>query len=313
MTRKMNGTTERRFLRGFAPAARGAGIPVVMLAMVVLNCRSPLESQLEAGEQALGRGQYSEAIALYSEVILQSPGSEQAAKALYELAVIYYLQRRNLDAARASIRKILHEHPDTAVAHDARVLLARLYAEDLKEPEKAILEYRQLLEDARDEKEKRDLLLSIADCRYQQDDLVAAAEDYRYIIEEISYGEKSDRAFLRLAYIEALLGRWDEALDALDALLVATDNPQSRREAFLARAEIHLRTNRRPQARASLASADREFPDDPVLVDLGTRLAWLEREAKSLDDGASESQILLEELQRNISWGRGRRTQRSSR
>jgi tetratricopeptide (TPR) repeat protein len=313
MTRKMNSTKEGRSLGGFAPAVRGSGIPVVILALVVLNCRSPLEKQLDAGERALGRGRYREAIAHYSEVILQAPGSEQAAEALYEMAVIYYLQRRNPDAARASIRKILHEHPESAVAHDARAMLARLYAEDLKEPEKAILEYRQLLEDARDEKEKRDILLSIADCRYQQDDLVAAAEDYRFIIEEISYGEESDRAFLRLAYIEALLGRWDEALDALDALLVATDSPQSRREAFLARAEIHLRTNRRPQARVSLASADREFPDDPVLVDLGTRLAWLEREAKSLDDGASESQILLEELQRNISWGRGRRTQRSSR
>jgi tetratricopeptide (TPR) repeat protein len=246
-------------------------------------------------------------------VILQAPGSEQAAKALYEMAVIYYLQRRNLDAARASIRKILHEHPNTAVAHDARRLLARIYADDLKAPDKAIQEYRKLLENAADEQEKRDILLSIADCRYQQNNLMAAAHDYRTIIEETSYDEDTDGAFLRLAYIEALLGRWDEALDALDALIVATDNPQSRREAFLARAEIHLRTNRRPQARASLASADREFPEDPVLVDLGTRLAWLEREAKSLDDGAGESQILLEALQRNISWGRGRRARRSSR
>lgn len=313
MTLEMKSTAEKQSRKGLTPTVLGVIIPVVLLAMVVLNCQAPLEKQLEAGERALGRGQYRKAIGIYSEVILQAPGSEQAAKALYEMAVIYYLQRRNLDAARASIRKILHEHPNTAVAHDARRLLARIYADDLKAPEKAIQEYRQLLENAGDERERRDILLSIADCRYQQDNLMAATEDYRYIIEEVSYGEATDRAFLRLAYIEALLGRSEEALEALEALIVATDNPQSRREAFLARAEIHLRTNRRPQARASLASADREFPDDPVLVDLGTRLAWLEREAKSLDDGASESQILLEELQRNISWGRGRRAQRSSR
>src|SRR3990170_6624921 len=105
---------------------------------VGVACSSPGSDELTAAREALGRGRYGEALERYTEVTIQAPGTPEAAQALYEVALIHYLQRRDVDAARSTFRKILLSYPDSAVAREARRLLARMYSEDLGEPEKAI-------------------------------------------------------------------------------------------------------------------------------------------------------------------------------
>jgi tetratricopeptide (TPR) repeat protein len=155
--------------------------------------------------------------------------------------------------------------------------------------------------------------MSIADCYYQMDAMEQATNTYRRIVEDYPYDEESDQALLRLAHCEALAGRWDASGMVLGLLLEHSDRPESRHRALLLAAEILLQFGEYERAWDMLARADREFPNDTDISDLATRLARQKQDGKSLDDGAQDSRMLLEELRRNIRWGRGRRPRRARR
>lgn len=280
----------------------------------VIACKSPAEKQLDAGRRAFGRGLYQEAINHYGELVLQMPESPEAARALYEQGMIYYLKLRDLDTAFVNFRKVITEHTDSPIAKDARLMLARMYQEDRGEHEKAIREYERLLEEMENTEEQKAILLSLADSYYELDDLARAAEHYQRVMDLADHPDDpgADAAFLRRALIDALEGRREEALGMLEDLLEKTDEPEARHHAYVSAAEIRLISNEYEQAEAVLARANREFPEDGELFELADRVKRQEQEGRSLDDGTIESQALLEEMQRNISWGRGRR-QRTAR
>ena len=288
-------------------------LTALMIAAATQNgCTSPGAEQLEAGRRALGRGRYNEAIALYSEVALQAPGTPQAAQALYDIAVIHYLKLRDLDAARNTFRKLVSEYPKSPKAREGRRMLARMYEEDLSDPERAIQEHQVLLADARDRREERDLLAAIANCRYLLDDLVAAAEGYHRLIRDYAYEPDVDAIYLRLAHIEAMRGRAEEALDVLEALFELSRRPETRLNAYMARVEVLLEARRYDEAAASLQAAGSEFPAASEITELESRLAQQRRQERSLDDGAKDSRERLEEMQKRIPWGGARRIKRSN-
>ncbi len=288
-------------------------LPVIVAIVSHLACQSPAAQYLHSGHLALGRGQYREAITLFAEVVLQAPASPMAAEALYEMGLIHFLKLRDVNAARTTLRSLLNKYPESEVANDARLTLARLYEEDLQAPEKAIQEYEELLSRLDDPGEEKAISLSIADCHYRLDHLQRAADDYRRVIEDYPYDARSDLAFLRLAHIGTLSGRIEEVLEILGALLEVTDQPEHRRRAFIARAEALLALNRYGEAKACLKRAEYEFPGFPELSDLADRLRRREREGKSLDDGGRESQQALAELQSKIRWGWGATNRRAVR
>jgi tetratricopeptide (TPR) repeat protein len=276
--------------------------------VTIVACKSSAERYLEAGTQAMGRGQYRVALDRFAEVVLMAPGSSEAARAVYGMGVIHYLKQRDLDAARSSFRKVLDEYSTSEVAPEARRMLARVYETEGGEPQKAIQEYYRLLEESNDPAYEKDILLDVADCYYRLDDLANASRLYRRITEDYSYDELSDPAYLRLAHIQALAGNRREAESIIESLLERTDYPDSRHRAFLLAAEVVLESGHYERGRSLLARADREFPGDRELLELGSRFGRQEVDGKSLDDGDLESQLVLEEMQKNISWGRGRRS-----
>lgn len=301
--------------RKTTPARRRLTLAVLVgLAAGAFACNAPVERKLEAARRAFGRGLYQKAIGLYDEVVLQVPESPESGRALYEQGVIYYLKLRDLDSAFVNFRKVVTEYSGSAIAKDARLMLARMYQEDRGEHDKALREYGRLLEEIADISERKAILLSVADSYYQMNDLEQAAQHYQRVIDLADYpnDKGADSAFLRRALIEALDGRREEALSVLETLLEVTDEPEARYHAFLSAAEIWLLSDDFDRAKSVLVRAEREFPEDGRLVELADRTMRRERNGRSLDDGTIESQVQLEELQRNISWGRGRR-QRTAR
>jgi tetratricopeptide (TPR) repeat protein len=285
---------------------------VFFLASVLLvgsnGCKSAAEQQFEAGTRALGRGQYRQALDLFAEVVILAPGSSEAARAVYDMGVIHYLKQRDLDAARSSFRKVLDEYPESEVAPAARRMLARVYEKEEGELDKAVQEYYRLLDQTDDQTKQKDILLDVANCYYRVDEIDYASVLYRRIVEDYPYDELTDQAYLRLAHLEALADRGEEAESIIETLLERTDRPESRRRAFLLAVEVALQSSEYGRGRTLLARADREFPSDGELLDLGGRLVRQEVDGKSLDEADPESKFLLEEMQRNISWGRGRRS-----
>jgi len=281
-------TARTRLLYSLAGVLIGVGVA----------CSSPGSDELTAAREALGRGRYGEALERYTEVTIQAPGTPEAAQALYELALIHYLQRRDVDAARSTFRKILLSYPDSAVARDARRLLARMYSEDLGEPEKAIREYELLLMEETDPEQRKSLLLDIAYSRYTTGDMEGAAEAYRRVIEDFPQDQESFGAYLRLAHIQRLAGRSDEALGSLLALLGMTEDPAFRRKAYQMRAEALAELGRYEEARTCLTAAAEEFPGDPDMTELLVRIRDQENQRKLAEAEG--------ELGEGIHWGSGR-------
>jgi outer membrane protein assembly factor BamD (BamD/ComL family) len=262
------------------------------------SCSSPESSELAAAREALGAGRYGEAIEHYTEVTLQAPDSPEAAQALYEVALIHYLRRRDLDAAGSTFRKILSTYPESAVARDARRLQARMYEEDLGEPDKAIHEYELLLESETDPAEKRDLLIRIANCRYTMDDLEGAAEAYQRVVADSAHDEDSIGAYLRLAHIQRLTGRLDEALANLAVVLKWSKDESARRRAYQSRAEVLVEQGRLADAKSCLAAASEEFAVDEEMAALASRIEHQEEERRRAEDGEAPDY--------QVRWGRGR-------
>ncbi len=278
-------------------------IPLFVLAILasgsVFGCSSPGSDELAAAQEALGRGLYREAIEHYTEVTIQAPGSPEAALALYDLALIYYLQRRDVEMARSTLRELLSFYPDAEVTRDARRVLARMYEEDLGQPEKAIQEYQLLLAAETDTVEAQNLLLKIANCRYSADELELAAQVYRRVVRDFSYGEGSATAHLRLAHIDRLEGRVEETLETLEMLLARIDGPDTRRKAYLMQAEVLGDLRRHEEAETTLDLAEEEFPGDSEIAAMASRLRQQEEAQRSVAaDG---------ELEKQVRWGRGRR------
>jgi tetratricopeptide (TPR) repeat protein len=257
----------------------------------------------------MGRGEYREAIRHYKEIVLRNPSSAEAPRALYEVGVIYFLELRDVEAAKRIFREVNGDYPQSSSATDARRMLARIYGDEQGELLRAIRAYEQILDEYED-RDKKEIQLAIADYYYDLDDMTTAVAGYGSVIDEHAYDDLSDRAYIRLALISAFQGHEEESLDALEALLSRSDNPVSRRRALMIAVDVHLASDRYEGGEACLERADREFPDDPEILDRRARLTRREQDSKPLDDGRVDSQALLEELQRNISWGRGKRTKR---
>ena len=269
-----------------------------LTSLVILSCSSPESDELAAAREALGGGRYREAIEHYTEVTIQAPESLEAAQALYDVALIHYLRRRDLDSARSTFRKILSFYPESDVARDARLLLARMYEQDLGAPDKAIREYEFLLESETDPAERNSLLMRIADCRYEMDDMGRAAEAYRRVAEDSPRGEESVRAYLRLAHIRRLTGRMDEAVENLETVLRVSEVPDSRRKAYQALAEVLADEGRYADAKSCLTAASEEFVGDVEIATLISRIEEQEKERRRAESDAEPGD--------RVRWGRGR-------
>ncbi|TDI43192.1 MAG: tetratricopeptide repeat protein [Acidobacteria bacterium] len=284
-------------------------VALLLLGIAAVGCDSSGDRLFAEAQRAMEDDNVESAARLYQEVTIQAPESPLAAEAYYELARIYYLRLKNVQAARDSLTTVLQDYPDSTVGQPARSLLARLYDEVFKEPDKALMHYRALLAEDLDDDVRRDTLLAIGRCYYQLNALDAAKDAYRRVLAP-SYHPDTDGAYLRLANLEWLSGGTDESLRLLRELQTKTEDPERHREAMLSEFEILMSLGRFPDAHARLREAENTFPRWSELQELATRLQATETLLAPLDGVGEEA--LLQEQQKKIRWGAGRRQGKSA-
>jgi len=270
-----------------------------------LGCRRETERLLSQANRAIENDEYQRATRLFREITISYPQSPEAASAYYQLAEIYLLRIRDVGAAHASLLKILDDYPDSPVALSAHRLLARLYEQELDAPERAIPHYRIVLASNPDVNTARETLLALGDCLYQLDQIDEASSSYQKAL-ALPYDSTTDGAYIRLASLSRLMGKAEEALRLFEDLASRTQDPTRRYEAYVGEAEILIDSERFSEARARLRDAERVSPGSSQIHELEARLeaARTEQRASDPDSGS------IEELQKRIRWGAGRRGQR---
>lgn len=270
------------------------------LVLLLVACGNRSEQLFADARRAMERDDYEVAARLYREVTIEAPDRPIAAEAHFELAQIYYLRLRDVDAAKDSLVKVIQEYPTSSVGVDAQRLLARLYEDDFKDPQRALKLYRTLLAENLEEGTRRQTLLDIAECHYRLGELEASANSYRLAL-GLPYHADTDSAYLRLANLEWLRGSSEESLRLLREVQERSRDDGHRRDAILAEIEVLMSLGRFPAARERMGVAEEAFPRAPNVVELRARLSATEREHQSLEGEAEEA--LLQELQKKIRWG----------
>lgn len=269
---------------------------------LALASRSETERLFSQATLAIEDDDYQRAVRLFREITISYPQSPESAQAYYQLAEIYLLRIRDVGAAHASLVKILDDYPTSPVALSAHRLLARLYEQELGTPERAVPHYRVVLESHPDLSVERDTLLALGDCLYQLDQIDEAAASYRQAL-ALPYDPSSDTAYVRLASLSRLAGKAEEALRLFQDLASRTSDPARRYEAYVGEAEIFLESERFHEASERLRDAAKVSPGSAQLDELQARLEAAELEQRSGDDENGS----IEELQKRIRWGAGRR------
>jgi tetratricopeptide (TPR) repeat protein len=290
----------------YSTGSRNLLVKLCLLMLFMGACQENAASLLGQAKEAMQKDDLESAADLFREVTIQSPESPLAAEALYALAEIHYFNRRDAEAARDLLLKILMDYPTSAVSTEAQRLLARIYEVEFQDSEKALTHYRALLDLAQVPDSRRSTLLSMAECYYGMDSLHDALQTYRQVV-ELPYHSDTDGAYFRLANLELLVGSSENALEILRQLVAATRDDDRRYDALLSEVEVLTSLGRFPEARESIERLQRGDWDPAPVSDLLVRLrsVELELEHESLDDDAQAA--LLQELQKGIRWGGGRR------
>jgi tetratricopeptide (TPR) repeat protein len=283
-----------------------------LLSLVVLSAlafavsrRSETERLFSQATRAIENDDYQAATRLFREITITYSQSPEASRALYQLAEIYLLRIRDVGAAHASLVKLLDDYPESPVALSAHRLLARLYEQELGTPERAVPHYQVVLESNPDVGVERETLLALGDCLYQMDQIDDAAAAYRKAL-ALPYDPTSDSAYVRLASLSRLMGKAEEALGLFQDLASRTSDPTRRYEAYVGEAEILLESERFGEASERLREAEKVSPGSNQIHELQARLEAAQLERQSGDDEG----VAIEELQKKIRWGAGRRTPR---
>ena len=249
---------------------------------------------------------FDRAAHLYQEVTIEEPEGVLAGLAHYELAQIYYLRRRNVAAARRSLEKVL-QLPGAIVGRDAKLMLARLFAQDLSEPATAIALYESLLRGDLDEATRRETLMSLADCYYRMGEFDASSDAYRRAL-VLPYHPDTDHAYMRLSNLAWLSGGTSESIRLVRELSGLTSDREHRRAAVVSEVERLMALARFTEAERRLEDAADLFPSTIELPSLRSRIEVMRDDHRELDleDG------LLRKQQKKIRWGSGRRRRASS-
>ena len=285
--------------RLFATIALAAGLWLA-------GCSRSSESLFGEAQQALAADDAERAARLFKEITIASPDDPLAARAHYELAQMYYLRLRSVTASRDSLIKILTDYPASPVVAPARKMLARLYERELDSPEKALAQYEILIRQDPDIESEREMLSAVADCHYRLDELDASRDAYQRVL-SLPYHPDTDAAYLRLATLEWIAARPEESLRLLRELRDRSASEDRRYEAVVGEIDLLTRLGRFAEAREEIDFARRVFPGRPDLEELQRWVQAAYRRQQSLDsDGPA-----LEERQKTIRWGSGRRRRAS--
>jgi TolA-binding protein len=269
------------------------------------GCRSEPARLLEEATEAMNADDYETAARQLREITITYPDSPLAPNAHYELAGIYHLRIRDTAATYASLMKILTDYPESPIALSAHRFLAELYEGELGAPDKAIAHYQTVLEAELDVETERKTLLSLADCYYRLDETDEAAPAYQKAL-SLPYDPASDSAYLRLATLSRISGAREEAYRLLGELLAESKDSRKRYEAILAQVEILMDEQRFTEARERLREAQSLFSETPECDELQARLHAIQLDQRSLAEEDGD----LEELQKRIPWGAGRRARK---
>lgn len=187
-------------------------------------------TRLSLGKYFFEAGEYEQAIKTLSEVVDESPTSEESAKALYWMGESAIRTNRNQDAFRY-LNRIIDEFPQTETAPRAAYAIAFNHVR-LENYDEAARAFERLADRFPQSDHAQNIGLALAEVYYEIDDFQRAADEIERQLPNLS-GEGRDRAVFLLAESYNQLRNSQEAILNYRYFTEGdTDNPYYRRALY---------------------------------------------------------------------------------
>jgi len=247
---------------------------VLITAIFTGACHRDIEQSLTRAVEAWDSGDYKRAAEEYERYLYQRPTDAKSSDARFQLANIYYFKLQRYDQARVQYTSFLEQNPSHQNSQLARERLAEVLGEMGRSYE-AIAEYENL--NASDSGERRRIRLRIADLYFAQRNYSQALNEYEKVIEQTSYDELSEQAYLREASILHLeRGQYQQAIPVYQALASTSRDAKVRVRAMYGLADCYAGIYQFDEAIKTL----RSIKDEAEQPDIAKRVTELELQRK---------------------------------
>jgi TolA-binding protein len=199
---------------------------VLLLLLSVVGCTTTRQERLlEEADQRAGNGDYRKAVALYQRVVTLAPDSTLAIRALYKLGFVQETYLRDYESSVLHYGEFLKRTKDPVRAYEVQKRIANIFFEHHRDPEKAIVAYRRLMEMNPESLELDAFQLRIALSQFRKSDFAQARIEFQSLVERFPKSPFVPRARFEIGNCYYMEGRYDLAIEALKQVL--RHHPQS--------------------------------------------------------------------------------------
>lgn len=188
--------------------------------LLVVGCTAQRQAALlEEADQRAGNGDYKKAAELYRRAIAVSPESTNAIRGLYKLGFIQETYLRDYEASVLNYGEFLKLTKDPVRAYEVQKRIANIYFEHHRDPEKAIVAYRHLMEMNAESLELDAFQLRIALSHFRKSDFAQARIEFQALVERFPKSQFVPRAKFEIGNCYYMEGRYELAIEALKQVL----------------------------------------------------------------------------------------------
>jgi tetratricopeptide (TPR) repeat protein len=231
------------------------------------SCRN--RALLDQAQVAGDNEDFQTAADCYEKFLKDNPTNERAAYAHFQAGNIYLLNLKQYDRAVTHYVQLIEGFPRSPDLYQARQRLAKAYVAMGKRRE-AINELENLLIAFPDTTDKRRVRREIADLYYDQSDFGQALAEYQKVVKDATYDTLAERAYLRIGGICVLRDDFEDAAAAYQAVVRQTTDKEIRRQASVGLSDCYVRMLRFEDAVKILEQTE---PDPKAPDDLRRRIA----------------------------------------
>lgn len=240
--------------------------------------------------QAEGRwkqGDYLGAIQDYRRIIEEHPKSAVADDAYYWIGTLESLYLHDDVHAVLTYQKLIHDYPASPHRLSAQQAMAEIYDYKLHDLRRAITEYQKLIEKDSDPKLREKIQYRIGEAYMDLNDLDQARTEWDLLVKQAPQSSWADNALYRIGNTHLLQAQYQLALTVYQDLLVRYPGTDMRTETQFGIAQCLEETERLKEALAKYRELETDY-SNPQIIQL--KIRNLERRLKSGPDGPGRSE-----------------------
>lgn len=192
----------------------------------LVSCTEHRQNQLlEQGEERSLQGKYTEAAELFRKAVTLNPEGKIGIKALYKLGFTLETYLKEYDAAIFNFNEFVRLSQDRVAVYEVLKRTANIYFDQFKDNEKAIANYKKLLDLSPDSLERDYFQFRIAQSYFRANQFEQARTEFNQLIENFPKSQYLPRARFEIGNTYYMEAKYDIAQEALKQVI--RHHPQS--------------------------------------------------------------------------------------